>query len=83
MLGLGGILDSGISFVLYKSDFSLLPGSHSSLNRKICAVPSDSADADLKLSPFEHAEVFLAQIELFHSLYGFLPTSAPAFEMAL
>lgn len=38
---------------------------------------------DSKLSPFEHAEVFLEQIELFNSLYGFLATPAPAFEMAL
>lgn len=42
LLDLSGILDSGISFVLYKFDFSLLPGSHSSLNRKICAVSGDS-----------------------------------------
>lgn len=50
-LGLSGVLDSGISFVLYKPDFRRLPGSHASLNRKICAASGDSAYVDLKLSP--------------------------------
>lgn len=83
MLGLSSVLDSGISFVLYKSDFRLLPGSHTSLNRKICAASGDSVHVDLKLSPSEHAEVFLEQIELFNSLSGFVPTPAPAFETVL
>lgn len=53
------------------------------MNRKICAASGDSRYVDLKLSLFEHAEVFLEQTELFHSLNGFFPTPAPAFEMAL
>lgn len=83
MLGLSGVLDSGISFVLYKSDFSLLPGSHTSLNKKICAASGDSVYVDLKLSPSEHSEIFLEHIELFNSFSGFLPTPASAFEMVL
>lgn len=51
LLGLSGVLDSGISFVLHKPDFRRLPGSHTSLNRKICAASGDSAYVDLKLSP--------------------------------
>lgn len=80
---LSGVLDSRISFVLYKSDSRLLPGSPTSWNSKIWAASGDSVYVNLKLSPSEHAEVFLKQTESFNSLSGFLPTSAPAFETAL